>query len=108
MRNDLIEEFKDVFATSDQLKKMSGEPMKIHLNENVGTFAISATRSIPFAWRDEVKATLDQMTRQDIVEPLGDVPTRWCHPLVLLPKPRAGIRLCVDFIRLDKFDQLIP
>ena len=93
-RYDLLEEFKDVFDTNDQLKTMSGEPMQIHLNENVETFAISTTRSIPFAWRDEVKANLDQMTRQGIVKPLGDVPTRWCHPLVIVPKSRGGIRLC--------------
>ena len=74
MRNDLFEEFKDVFDTSDQLKTMIGEPMEIHLNENVETFAISATRSIPFAWRDKVKANVDQMTRQGIFKPLGDVP----------------------------------
>ena len=49
MRNDLLEEFRDMFDTSDQLKTMLDEPMKIHLNENVETFAISATRSIPSA-----------------------------------------------------------
>ena len=62
MRNALLEEFKDVFDTSNQLKTVLGELMKIHLNENVETFAISATRSNPFVWRDEVKANLDQMT----------------------------------------------
>ena len=65
---------------------MTGEPMKIHLKENVETFAISTTRTIPFAWRDEVKENLDRMTRQVIVRPLGDSPIRWCHPLVVVPK----------------------
>ena len=37
-RYDLLEEFKDVFDTNDQLKTMSGKPMQIHLNENVETF----------------------------------------------------------------------
>ena len=36
-RYDLFEELKDVFDTNDQLKTMSGEPMQIHLNENVET-----------------------------------------------------------------------
>ena len=102
-RNDLLEEFKDAFDTSDQLKTMLGEPIKINLNENVETFSISATRSIPFAWRDEVKANLDEMTRQDIVKPFEEVPTRWCHPLVEVPKPRGSISLCVDLTRLNKF-----
>ena len=89
-RYDLLEEFEDVFDTNDQLKTMSGETKQIHLNENVETFAISTTRSITFARRDEVKANLHQMTRQGIVKPLGDVPTRWCHPLVVGPKTTRG------------------
>ena len=89
-RKELLEEFNDVFNTSDELKTMTGEPMKIHLKENVETFAISTTRSIPFAWRDEVKENLDRMTRQGIVKPLGDSPTRWCHPLVVVPKSKGG------------------
>ena len=74
MRNDFLEEFKGVLDTSDQLKTIMGEPMEIHLNENVETFATSATRSIPSACRDKVKANVDQSTRQGIVKPLGEVP----------------------------------
>ena len=102
-RKELLEEFNDVFNTSDELKTMTGEPMKIHLKENVETFAISTTRSIPLAWRDEVKENLDRMTRQGIVKPLGDSPTRWCHPLVVVPKSKGGVRLCVDLTKLNTF-----
>ena len=102
-RKELLEEFNDVFNTSDELKTMTGEPMKIHLKEDVETFAISTTRSIPFAWRDEVKENLDRMTRQGIVKPLGDSPTRWCHPLVVVPKSKGGVRLCVDLTKLNTF-----
>ena len=72
MRNDLLDKFKNVFDTNDQLKTMLGEPITIRLNENVQTFAISTTRAIPFAWRDEGNANLDQMTRQGSGKPLGD------------------------------------
>ena len=77
--------------------------MKIHLKENVETFAISTTRSIPFAWRDDVKENLDRMTRQRIVKPLGDYPTRWCYPLVVVPTSKGGVRLCVDLTKLNTF-----
>ena len=73
-RKELLEEFKDVFSTSDELKMMTEEPMKIRPKENVETFAISTTSSIPFAWRDEVKENIDRMTRQGIVKPLEDSP----------------------------------
>ena len=94
VRKELLVEFKNVFDTSDQLKEMAGEARKIHLEEHAEPFAITTTRPIPFAWRDEVKSNLDQMTRQGIIKPLGDVPTRWCHPLVIVPKSKGGVRLC--------------
>ena len=72
IRKQLLEEFRDVFDNSGKLKTMAGEPMKIHLAENAEPFAITTTRTIPVAWRDEVKASLDSMSRQGIVKPLGD------------------------------------
>ena len=101
-RKQLIEEFQDVFDNTDELKTMVGEPMKIHLLDNAEPFAISTTRTIPVAWREEVKASLDNMTRQSIIKPLGDHPTKWCHPLVVVPKSRGGVRLCVDLTQLNK------
>ena len=29
-------------------------------------------------------------------------PTDWVHPLVVVPKPNGGIRLCVDFQKLNQ------
>ena len=92
-----------MFSTNDELKTMTGEPMKIHLKENVETFATSTILTISFAWRDEVKENIDRMTRQGIVKPLGDSHTRWCHPLVVVPKSRGGVRLCVDLTKLTTF-----
>ena len=43
------------------------------------------------------------MSIQGIVKPLGDHPTRWCHPLVIVPKSRGGVRLCVDLTRLNRY-----
>ena len=96
----------DVFDNSGKLKTgepMAGEPMKIHLADNAEPFAITTTRPIPVAWRNEVKASLDSMSIQGIVKPLGDHPTRWCHPLVIVPKSRGGVRLCVDLTRLNRY-----
>ena len=43
------------------------------------------------------------MVQQDIIAPLGDEPTEWCHPLVIVPKPNGDVRLCVDLTKLNKF-----
>lgn len=59
-----MEEFKDVFESSEELKPMKGEPMKIHLKNEYTPFALHASRNIPFAWRDDVKDQLDNMVEQ--------------------------------------------
>ena len=87
MKDKLLSEFSDVFNDNDEtLKEMKGPPMKIHLQENNEPFRITAARPIPFALREKVKNKLDDMVNKSIIRPVGDVPTEWCHPLVIVPK----------------------
>lgn len=102
IRQELMEEFNDVFESTDELKSMKGDPMKIHLKKEHTPFALHTSRNIPFAWRDEVKETLDKMVYQKIIRKLEDEPTQWCHPVVIVPKPKSGLRLCVDLTRLNE------
>ncbi|KMQ90706.1 hypothetical protein RF55_9507 [Lasius niger] len=37
-----------------------------------------------------------------VIEPIEE-PTEWCSGLVLSPKPNGIIRMCVDYIRLNKY-----
>lgn len=107
-RAKILQEFSDVFSSSTdthdlrKLRKMNGSPMKIHLKPDAQPFAIYTPRVIPLAWRDAVKKELDSMTSQDIIEPVGDEACEWCHPLVVVPKPKGGVRLTVDLSRLNK------
>ena len=104
MQKKLLEEYKDVFAdTDDSLKTMKGPPMKIHLDEeNVQPYAIHTARAIPFAWKDEVKKTLDDMVRKEIIKPMDNKPSEWCHPMVVVGKS-TGVRICVDLTMLNKY-----
>ena len=98
LKNKLMEEYMDVFDNSQTLKPMKGTPMKIHLNEEHETFAITTARQIPHAWRSDVKKALDEMEEKNIICPLQDEPTEWCHPMVVVAKPKGGKSLC-------RFDQ---
>ena len=60
-------------------------------------------RVIPFAWRDDIKAQIATMVRQSVIEPLGDLPRAWCHPLVTVLKPRGGLDICVDLTKLNRY-----
>ena len=43
------------------------------------------------------------MVEKNIIAPIGDESTDWCHPLVIVPKPDGDVRLCVDLTKLNKF-----
>ncbi|ROT72287.1 hypothetical protein C7M84_009327 [Penaeus vannamei] len=65
-RTYFLQHFSDVlvFKTDLQttpLKKMSGPPMRIHLQPGATPFAIHTPRPIPFAYRDQVKEELDSL-----------------------------------------------
>ena len=49
----------------------------------------------------KVKAELDRMKAMGVIEPV-DSPTEWCSPMVPVPKPNGKMRICGDFIQLNK------
>lgn len=105
LRIDLLSEFADVFTSEDNsvpLKPMTGPPMAIHITEDANPFAVRVARPVPHAWRDNVKKQLDEMVHHGIITPLGDEPSDWCHPLVLISKPNGGVRICVDLTKLNR------
>lgn len=100
-----LREFPDVLVSKADLQKaplksMAGQPMRIHLKEDAVPFAIHTPRQIPFAFQQQVKDELDSMVRQGIIQPAGDAPSEWCHPLVVVPKPK-GVRITVDLTKLN-------
>ena len=100
-RLQLLEEFEDVFSESSDLRKMEGEPVKITLKPDAKAYAQRVARTIPYAQRDQVKAMIDELVKNGIWSPVGDRPTEWCHPLVVVPKPGGKLRLCVDLTKLN-------
>ena len=102
--NKIMEDFNDVFADGESLQNMKGDPMKIHLDEKAECYSMKAPRNIPYGWRDEVKQQLDDMVKKNIIRPLGDEPTNWCSPMVVVGKPNGnGVRICVDLTKLNKY-----
>lgn len=54
-------------------------------------------RPLPFAQQDVVKGEIDRLVRENIVEPVRF--SEWASPIVIVTKPKGGIRLCVDYKR---------
>ncbi|XP_069978514.1 uncharacterized protein [Penaeus vannamei] len=104
-RTYFLQHFSDVLVSKTDLQttplKMSGPPMRIHLQPGVTPFAIHTPRPIPFTYRDQVKEELDSLVQQGIISPVGDKPSEWYHPMVLVPKPGNGVRITVDLTHLN-------
>jgi len=82
---------------------MDGEAFHILLSEDAQPFCVRTPRSVPFAYRDKLKAELDHLQAQGIIAPVT-TPTEWCAPIVVaLKKDTDKIRLCVDLSRLNRY-----
>ena len=92
---------KEAFHGGKTLQAMHGPPMRIFLKEDAREFAVYTPRIVPLAWREDVQKEIESMLAQGIITPVGDEPSRWSHPLVVVPKPKGGLRLTVDLSKLN-------
>ena len=51
---------------------MDDEKFRTQLNDNAKPFCVGAPRTIPYAYRDEVKLEFDALQSQDIIESVND------------------------------------
>lgn len=90
----IMKEFPTVF--DGHIKTMDGEEFHISLTDDAKPFCINTPRSIPFAYCDKLRAELEVLQTQGIIEPVTE-PTEWCAPIVVTPKKDTeSIRMCVD------------
>ena len=83
-----------------RIKNMEGEMFHISLTDDKEPFCVTTPQAIPIVYCDKLKAQLDLLQWQQIVEPVT-TPTAWCQPIVVAPKKDPStIRMCVDLPRL--------
>ena len=74
---------------------------KIKLDNNAEPISVSTPRRVPLPLMDSVKSELKKLEDQGIIEPISK-PTKYCSPLVVVPKPGGRVRICGDFVHLNK------
>ena len=100
-RDEIMAEFPSVF--DGQIRIMPGEEFHIKLTEDARPFCVNTPRTIPFAYKDKLKAEIDLLAQQGIIAPVTE-PTDCCAPIVVTPKKESErIRMCVDLSRLNKY-----
>ena len=85
------------------LQEMSGPPVDIHFLPDVTPEAVHTPIPVPFHWKQQVKADLDQDVRLGIIEPVPQgTPTRWCSRMVVTAKKDGSPRRTVDLTNVNK------
>ena len=91
----VLQEFKGLF--SQQLGKTN---VAEHTIDTGDALPIRIPpRQIPFHFVDKVNAQLEDMVKEGIIRPST---SPWCAPAVYVPKSSGVIRICVDFVQLNK------
>ncbi len=80
--DNIMKEFPSVF--DGQIRTMMGEEFHISLTDNAKPFCVNTPRSIPFMYRDKLKAELELLQRQNIITLITEA-TEWCAPIVVTP-----------------------
>ena len=103
----LIQDYPDVLVDPEEwndgtiLNTMVGPPMQIHLRQDAQPFARHTPNSIPLDWMADTKALLEKMVSQEIIAPVGNEASAWCHPMVITSKKTGGVRITIDMSKLN-------
>ncbi len=106
--NATVADFPSAF--DGQVKVTEVEKFHITPKEYTQPFCVHTPQSVPFAYRDKLKAELHHLQAQGVIAPVT-VHMEWCAPIVVTPKKDPNkIRLCVDLSCLNHYvrSQSIP
>ena len=82
---------------------MSGPPVDIHFLPDAKPQAVHTPIPVPFHWKQQIKADLDQDVRLGVIEPVPQgTPTRWCSRMVVTAKKDGSPRRTVDLTNVNK------
>lgn len=89
---DIINKFPDVFV--ETVGCVPNFEVTLQLRKNAKPMFFKE-REVPFALRDRVEKELDDLESAGIISKVER--SDWGSPLVIIPKPDGGVRLCVDY-----------
>ena len=93
---ELLDRFPDVFTDKPGKTNLTEHVIKV--TDEIPVF--QAAYPIPEAMRDKVEVELQEMLANDIIQ--YDYDTKYSSPVVVIKKPNGNLRLCNNFIELNK------
>ena len=85
------------------LPQMTGPPMHLMIDPDAQPVAYHSPYKVPLHFQDQVKAGLEMDVSLGVIAPVpSNVPTKWCHRMVVCAKKDGTPRRTVDFQALNK------
>ncbi len=100
--NKVLDEFREVFSESPGCA--TDAKCTITIKEGAEPVNLPVRR-IPFSLRDGVRAAIDKMVEDGVIERVEDSP--WCSPIVPVKKPDGSVRVCVDYRALNEVTPMV-
>ncbi|XP_054276450.1 uncharacterized protein K02A2.6-like [Macrosteles quadrilineatus] len=90
--DDIFEKYSEIFE--ERIGCVPNVEVKLQLRDNEKP-VFTREHDVPFALRERVEKELTTLESQGIITPVAS--SDWGSPLVVIPKPDGGVRLCVDY-----------
>ena len=74
---------------------------EIVLTKDAKPYALVTPRRIPLSLKSQVEEELKRMEALGVIRKV-DVPTDWCVRMVVVPKSKNKVRICVDLTKLNR------
>ncbi|XP_057292552.1 uncharacterized protein K02A2.6-like [Hydractinia symbiolongicarpus] len=88
-------------SANEKIRKLKDYQVHLHIDNNVPP-VVQKERRIPLALRKRVNAEIAKMEKAGIIEDVTNEATPWLNPLVIVPKPEEGVRICLDMREANK------
>ena len=98
----LLEELHDMFALEDG-ERGETDLVRLHIETGDATPIAQSVRRVPFAVRKEVARQLQEMQRNNVIQPSH---SPWASPIVLVRKKDNTLSFCVDYRALNEVTKL--
>lgn len=93
------EKYKDIFRTEiDQMTLCTNGEHTIETLE-IAEPIQTPFRRIPIHYESSIQNEIEKLLRLGIIEPSN---SKWCAPIVPVPKPDGTVRMCIDYRKLNE------
>ena len=80
---------------------MKESSYEIRLLDCAQPYSLATARRVPYLMYAKVQAELQCIVQLGVIQPITE-PMEWCSPMVIASKKNGGVKIFVDYTRLNR------